>query len=169
MPDGFARTPPRRTLLRTVLGPPGSLLRWFVGSSVWLFACWQVSLFVHPYLRIVIFIFAVSVAIGALRVRGMFIGDEDLLKVEVRRELWRLLREGGHEEPASESEGSGWPQPAVGSAAQAAAETEEFEESDEWQPGTFGDAPAPPTADFEPTADLEPTDDLDPPAAMSGL
>lgn len=81
-----------RALVRHVLGPPGSLARWVVGTTVWLFVCLLIALYVGWLSSIALFVFATLVAIAAFKARSLAIGDEDEFRAALRREVAQMMK-----------------------------------------------------------------------------
>ena len=76
----------RRARMRRVLGGPGSVRRWLLGSLV--FVILAGILFVHADFlgRIAIFILGSVLVLTAFRARSLVIGDEDELRASMRRD-----------------------------------------------------------------------------------
>lgn len=81
-----------RALVRQVLGQPGSLARWIVGTTIWLFACLLISLYVGWLSSIALLVFATLVAIAAFTARSLAIGDEDEFRAALRREVAQMAK-----------------------------------------------------------------------------
>lgn len=75
---------PLHSLKRDVLGRPGSIRRWLVGSAAFLCITYVVYLYSNLLGRILLFIVAALMVMTAFRARRFLIGDED----EVRPPLW---------------------------------------------------------------------------------
>jgi len=75
----------RRQFVRDIVGKPGSLRRWLLGTTVWLFACLVLSYYLSWIARIFLFIFALGVPMVTYGARRMLVGDEDELRADLRR------------------------------------------------------------------------------------
>lgn len=115
----------RRAMMRVVLGKPGSVRRWLLGSLVFVFLCSLLFVRLEFVGRIAVFIFAAFVIMAAFRFRSLAIGDEDELRAWLR-----------HRAPAPE------PDKFVH-----ASDSEAWLEKSELGLGRFHDAPTPPILD----------------------
>lgn len=98
----------RRAATREVLGKPGSMRRWLVGTAVWLLACSIVFAYVDSLARIAVFLIAVAVAYAGFRARPIFVGDEDELHAALKRERSIPPRPSGYGDEEVRADPADW-------------------------------------------------------------
>jgi hypothetical protein len=88
----------RRERVRRVLGKPGSLRRWIVGSLAWLGVCLVVFLITSNFFILLLALFA----------RTLIVGDEDEFHAELHRSIIDAVRGGVPSRDADRMDPADW-------------------------------------------------------------
>lgn len=121
-------------MTRKVLGRPGSVRRWLLGSAFVIALCAILYVRVDFLGKIIVFILGAFFVFAAWRARSFVIGDEDEFRASVRREMFHKRSAETEDEPVLHDQHDQH-------------DSDELHQSLSSLEGRFGDAPPPPILD----------------------